>query len=65
MHYIAYLNGYQRVEVDAETYTQAQHNAATLLGTHRERDIYLIETPQRVSTADLIKDTEEGTSEAD
>ena len=60
MHFIAYLNNPNRsVEVDADNYVAAQHYAANLLCTRRERDIYLIETPQRVSTADLIKDTED------
>ena len=59
-HYVAYLdNPNRRVEVDGETFTQAQHNAASLLGTRRERDIYLIETPQRYTIAEFVEDTED------
>jgi hypothetical protein len=59
-HYVGYLNNpNRRVEVDAVNYIAAQHQAAILLGTRRERDIYLIECTQPSSIADLIADTEE------
>jgi len=54
-HYVGYLdNPNRRVEVDAVN----QHQAAILLGTRRERDIYLIECSQSSASAqDLIDDT--------
>ena len=60
MHYIAYLdNPNRRVEVDADSFTNAQHNAALMLGTRRERDIYLIPCPEvKYTTAEFIADTE-------
>ena len=60
-HYVGYLdNPNRRVEVDAVNYIAAQRQAAILLGTRRERDIYLIECSQpSASTQDLIADTEE------
>lgn len=61
MHYVAYLDTpHRRVEVDAETFNEAQHRAALLLDTRRERSIYLIEMPKaKHSIANLIEDTEE------
>ena len=60
MHYVAYLdNPNRRVEVDADTFLAAQHQAAVLLDTKRERDIYLVETPQPVTIAELEADTTE------
>lgn len=60
MHYIAFLDTLQRrVEVDGDTFAQAQHSAATLLNTRRERDIYLVESPQPCTIAELEADTEE------
>jgi hypothetical protein len=61
MHYVAYLDSpNRRVEVDGDTFIQAQHNAAVLLETRRERDIYLIACPEvKVTTEQLIADTEE------
>jgi hypothetical protein len=61
-HYVGYLdNPNRRVEVDAVNYIAAQRQAAELLGTKRERDIYLIEcsTWQKSWQKDLIADTEE------
>lgn len=61
MHYVAYLdNPNRRVELDAETFIQAQHKAAIMLDTRRECDIDLIACPTvKTMTADLIADTEE------
>jgi len=60
MHYIAYLDHpNRRVEVEGETFLAAQHQAAMLLSTRREHDIYLIETPQRYTIAEFEADTEE------
>jgi hypothetical protein len=60
MHYVAYLyNPHRRVEVDGDTFAEARHQAAMLLDTRRERDIYMIETPQPVTTAELEEDTKE------
>ena len=60
-HYAAYIdNPNRRVEVDAVNYIAAQRQAAILLGTRRERDIYLIECSQSSASAqDLIEDTKE------
>ena len=60
MHYVAYLDNPNRhVEVDADNFISAQHQAAMLFGTKRERDIYLIPCPQvKYTTAEFIADTE-------
>ena len=62
-HYAAYIdNPNRRVEVDAVNYIAAQHQAAILLGTRRERDIYLIECTEPCASAqELIDDTTEET----
>ena len=60
-HFVAYLDTpHRRVELDAETFNEAQHRAALLLDTRRERSIYLIETSEpKHSMAELIEDTED------
>ena len=60
MHYTAYVDyPYRRVEVDADTYNEAEHRAAMLLDTRREHSIVLIECPQPCTIAELIADTED------
>ena len=56
MYFVAYLDNC-RVEVDADNFLSARHNAALLLSTRREDAIHLIECTQNCSLAELQADT--------
>ena len=58
MYFVAYLDNC-RVEVDADNFLSARHNAALLLSTRREDAIHLIECTQNCSLAELQADTED------